>query len=924
MCKYSFILICSTLLSSTAVCQERQLQCSHFFVPFTETVGEAISVAISPEGGLVACADKSNRLEIWETQKGSLFASVSETEAKFESVQFSPDGKVLLMGMSDGTVRRWSIEDQQKQTSTKVHDAPVIELRYSPDGSQLATIAKNDVTIVQDVKKGAEIKRFKGNAACLSWSNDSKSLLIGGIDDIQVRNIESGEVDLTLEGADGAIGATTVSISPDGKYAAAGHPGEDFATVWELPSGKVRTKLVGHKDEIATISFDPSAKTICTTSLDGTVRNWDAISGKLVSTQDGISAILSRSICNTSNFTVTGGKDGEILVWDADRIRGVLRSHKGDVRGLELSQDGNHLSASVRIRSQDDFVSRISWPMELGSITSEKLANKQLLTVEEQIITKDSKLRARRNGAAIGISRRTDSQWSEDVIIKSQHYEFVGMQFIKGSNALVAANHSRLLRFDCDTGKETLTYETPLKYIRHFAASASGNLIVLINNSCEMELYSFADESAKWQREIKILESGPNLVRANYVDGIEFLSEDKMVLSADGALQIWRIGNAEVLFAQPFRNNVKITHVASCGNEKFVTISTEWEQGEASRIMRLCTFDGKRIITVASVKLGADEISRLDVSESTAAILDTRGAILAWSLTTESQTNVPVLAAKQKVHLSADEEAELSKLLRDLDNGDVSLSSKLNTIRLIGQMKKKAASAVDRLASLFPPKIEFAEYGEPKPSAQLAEALAGCLAQIGEESVPHLVKIMKLRDPAYSYLGVSKLAELRKNAKSCGPELDLILKERLAATPESSNQYQSAFISVAIQNLHEMDIDPSIAIPLLVQIVSTPKNVRQRHRETMKHALQELKEFGAEAKSATSALVKLINEVLVASSNSDVSEYLGAIEVLGAIGPDAEDALPILRAVLKSDKQLPRSLAQDAERAIRMIKAKIE
>jgi WD40 repeat protein len=928
MCKYLLVLISWAALSVNVLSQERQLQCSHFYIPYTEAPSEAISVAISPNGGLVTCADKSKLIEIRDTQSGSLFASLTESNARFEVVQFSPDGTTLVIGMSDGTIRHWSLENQQKQISKKLHDAPVIGLRYSPDGRRIASIAKNDVTIIQDAKTGSELKRFQGNAASIAWSNDSQTLLIGGVDEIQMVAVDSGEIVIALEGADGAIGATTLSISPDGRYAAAGHPGEDFATVWEIPSGKVRAKLVGHEDEITTISFDVEAKTICTTSLDGTVRNWDASSGKQVNTKSGISPILSRASSNTSNLSITGGKNGELLIWNADRIQGVLRSHKGDVGGLEFSPDGTQLSASVRIRSQDEFISRVTWPVDKGSITTEKLTNKSLQFVQEQVVSKDSMLRARRNGTAMGISHRTNSQWSDDVVIQSQHYEFLGMQFIQGSNSLVAANHSRLLRFDCANGKETLAYETPLKYISHFAGSPSGKSAVIVSDRCEIELYSFADESAKWQREIKILASGLNPFRANYVDGINFLSEDHLVLSADGALQIWSIGSAEVLHAQPVSNDMKITRVASSGNNSFVTISSHWKQGEEQQVMRHCTFDGKKVVTLASTKLWRDEIRKLEVTNSLVAFQDSRGAIISWSLSNESPEFNPAFAEKRKARLTEDEESKLGKLLKTLDDKDIGISTKLETIRSIGEMKEKAASAVDKLVIHLPSNFNLENLSRHDDSRDQVVAITEALKQIGEPSVPHLAQIIKHKNTIYAYYGLEALVYMNPNAKRCDKEIAEVIRDRMKKFPQNGNEYEAAFITEAIRGLKTMNIEPSIAVSLLAEIASIPSSKRHIYYgpsgEFSTLALSVMTEYGSDARPATPVLIKVVNESLVALNNNGSSFYREAIQTLGAIGPDAEEALPTLRAILKSDKQLPRNLAQDTEHAIRLIKAKIE
>ena len=930
MYRYLMFLIFLPTTALRVLSQETDLQCTHYYIPYKQPCDEARSVSISSDGNWVSCADGTNRLEIWDTNTGLLVSTLDEPSSNFESVKFAPDGNMILLGMSDGALRGWSFENQRKVKGTNHHDAPITNIEFSPDGQRIATVAKNDVTVIHDATTGAEIKRFNGNASSVSWSRDSSALLVGGIDAIQLYNVASGAVVLSLEGADGAIGAKCVQLSSDGKYAVAGHPGESFATVWTLPSGKVLTKLEGHGDEITTLSIEALDKEVCTTSRDGTIRKWDLATGKLNGTSHGVSAILSRSESNTNKRAVTGGKDGEVLIWDKDKIVGALRSHKDSVDGLAISPNGDQISATVRRQSQNGLLSRITWPLGMGAIEHEKLDNNSMLNVQEQKFLKDSTIRARRNGTTIGISHRIESQWSEEVLIQSKQYDFVGMQFVARSNTLIAANHSKLIQFDCTSGQATLSHDTPLGDISFFAASPDGKLGALINNNREMELYSVSGEKTKWKRQVNVFAKNLKPFPASWIGGVDFVTEKLLILSSDGALQLWNVDTGEVEFAHPISNHVQVRLLASCGDGTFVTCSTESNHGNSQQVLRVWKVEsnGKKLNSVAKVILGRDEVRSLIVQSHYIASADSSGAIRVWSRNGDKSYTQRQVHTKRRVKISQDEEAHLSKLLRTIDDNDISISTKLDAIRSIGGMKEKAVSAVGRLAALLPSRIEFGEYGSPAPSAILADTILITLGQIGEESVPHLVTVMKHKDPAYSYLGLVSLSAMGLNAKSCGPDLATVLRERIATSSQQPTTYQKSFPKLAIQSLHEMNIDPAVAVPLLEEIALIPND--QRHKFSADGtsfsdaALVELKEYGSASKSAVPSLIKIVNQALVASNNEGTNIYAAAIEALGAIGPDAEDALPALRSILNSKKRIPTNLSYDAEQAIRLIKSKLD
>jgi WD40 repeat protein len=209
--------------------------------------GQAISLALSPDGRTVACATFGG-VELWSTETGKL-ARVLDFQHGMgkrylceSAVAFSPDGTTLASGADDNSIRLWDWTTGSLLRRLQVPDRRISYLAFSPDGNILA-------------EYGGTAPGQASDGALRLWE------------------VATGTAIHQFELQRHAV--PCVAFSPDGVLLAGAGGDQKIVRLWNVFTGQELPAFAGHAGAVLAVAFGPDGHTLASASADTTLLLWD-------------------------------------------------------------------------------------------------------------------------------------------------------------------------------------------------------------------------------------------------------------------------------------------------------------------------------------------------------------------------------------------------------------------------------------------------------------------------------------------------------------------------------------------------------------------------------------------------------------------------------------------------------------------------
>ncbi|MCD0446320.1 hypothetical protein LO763_22150 [Glycomyces sp. A-F 0318] len=302
------------------------------------TTGSSVWVlevgAVNDEPVVVSAGDGADAT-VWDLESGDVRATLSGHDAYIESLDVGMvnDTPAAITGSDDDTARIWDLETGDSLAVLDGHDGKVcnVVLGEASTGSIAVTGSLDDAvpTRVWDADSGELLHMFAKQS---NYRSDCPDLALG----------EVGEESMILH-SDGGL-----------------------AFISNAVTGAEVAALDGHHEGVCDVAWGalPDQQIAVTTSDDGAVQLWDAVSGEPVRTLVGDSS-LGVGVCAIEWTTmgdhpvlITGDSLGVARIWDplSGKVLLTLEGHESKISDLTWGELDGHPAV---VTSSIDGTSRV-------------------------------------------------------------------------------------------------------------------------------------------------------------------------------------------------------------------------------------------------------------------------------------------------------------------------------------------------------------------------------------------------------------------------------------------------------------------------------------------------------------------------------------------------------------------------------------
>jgi WD domain, G-beta repeat len=185
---------------------------------FTDTFGIIHTIAVSPDGNLIAAGTRGGDVRIWNIQDGSPTVTWHEHTDSVWCVAFSDDGELLASAGGDRTVRIWDLRTRRCVQVCRGHSESVVGVVFQPGKPVLATASNDNMARLWNALSGLELFQVEHDnlLRAVAFSGDGRHFASCSLDGtVRIWEANTGTCVAVFHDTRDNLSAITVSRAGD-------------------------------------------------------------------------------------------------------------------------------------------------------------------------------------------------------------------------------------------------------------------------------------------------------------------------------------------------------------------------------------------------------------------------------------------------------------------------------------------------------------------------------------------------------------------------------------------------------------------------------------------------------------------------------------------------------------------------------------
>ena len=322
------------------------------------------TVAINDSADWVAFgAADLGQLLVWEWKSETYVLKQQGHYYDVNTVAYSPDGQLVVTGGDDSKVKVWNTTSGFCFVTFSEHSAPVtaVEFACGETGSAIVSASLDGTVRAFDLSRYRNFRTMTPPQACqllcLAIDGGGEVICAGAMEPFEIYtwSLRTGKLLDILKGHNGPV--CSLSFSPLHTVLASSS-WDKSVRLWEPYKSTTPTETFAHRSSVLCVAFRPDAKTVCASTLDGTLALWNVETGNSEGTIDVRRDLKGpSSVCYTADGScvLVGGKESSnVCIYNvAQRVllkRYSLTRCKDSAiftKGVRFSPNGHAWSAAT-------------------------------------------------------------------------------------------------------------------------------------------------------------------------------------------------------------------------------------------------------------------------------------------------------------------------------------------------------------------------------------------------------------------------------------------------------------------------------------------------------------------------------------------------------------------------------------------------